>query len=389
MWSLTVMRFRKLAMYGAVLVAALTLCCAPTKAMAVESEPNLTEAQSAMVIDAQGNVLYEKNPDEKINMASVTKVMTAVVALESGVSLDTVCTLSAPALDENAMVAGYQSGDTSTLRDLLRAALVYSANDGAYEAAVAVAGSEQAFVQMMNDKAAELGMNNTHFENSHGLDAEGHHSTVHDLTILARYAMTKHPFIADTVRQTEVTVPIGGNNVTLPTVDTLLYSYPGLLGIKTGTGNHVTAFLGCARRNGVTLYTSVLGCQTKEGRFADTASLLDWAFDTYDAHSYATPRLREGSRTFAYNFAFSCVVSPDSYATGLSWPDGGEISCKRIVPRDRLFAPGDTVEVRQWTQGEHIVSTCSYSARNQLYRTVSGFGLNDTIFPWLSVTQAA
>ena len=389
MWSITDKRARKLVICGVILAIALAFSNAPTKAMAVESEPNLSEAEAAMVVDAQGNVLYEKNPDEEINMASVTKVMTAVVALESGVSLDTVCTLSTPALDENAMVAGYQSGDTSTLRNLLRAALVYSANDGAYEVAVAVAGSEDAFVQMMNDKAAELGMNNTHFENSHGLDAEGHHSTVHDLTILARYAMTKHPFIADTVRQTEVTVPIGGYNVTLPTVDDLLSTYPGLLGIKTGTGNYVTTFLGCARRNGVTLYTSVLGCQTKEGRFADTASLLDWAFDTYEWHSYASPRLREGSRTFAYNMAFSCVVSPDSYANGLSWPDGGDISCERIVPQDRLFVPGDTVEVRQWTQGEHVVSTCSYSARNQLGRTVSGFGLNDTIFPWLSVTQAA
>lgn len=389
MWSITDKRARKLVICGVILAVALTFSIAPIKAIAVESEPALSEAQAAMVVDAQGNILYEKNPDEEINMASVTKVMTAVVALESGVSLDTVCTLSTPALDENAMVAGYQSGDTSTLRDLLRAALVYSANDGAYEVAVAVAGSEDAFVQMMNDKAAELGMNNTHFENSHGLDAEGHHSTVHDLTILARYAMTKHPFIADTVRQTEVTVPIGGYDVTLPTVDDLLSTYPGLLGIKTGTGNYVTTFLGCARRNGVTLYTSVLGCQTKEGRFADTASLLDWAFDTYEWHSYANPRLREGNRTFAYNMAFSCVVSPDSYANGLSWPDGGDISCERIVPQDRLFVPGDTVEVRQWTQGEHVVSTCSYSARNQLGRTVSGFGLNDTIFPWLSVTQAA
>ena len=325
MWSITVSALESSPIRGVTLAVVLASLNAPTKAIAVESEPNPSEAEAAMVVDAQGDVLYEKNPDEEINMASVTKVMTAVVALESGVSLDTVCTLSAPSLDENAMVAGYQTGDTSTLRDLLRAALVYSANDGAYEVAVAVAGSEQAFVQMMNDKAAELGMNSTHFENSHGLDADGHHSTVHDLTILARYAMTKHPFIADTVRQTEVTVPIGGNNVTLPTVDTLLSSYPGLLGIKTGAGNYVTSFLGCARRNGVTLYTSVLGCKTKEGRFADTASLLDWAFGTYDAHSYANPRLREGSRTFAYNFAFSCVVSPDSFATGLSWPDGGDI----------------------------------------------------------------
>lgn len=389
MWSITVKRFRKLAICGVILAVVLAFSYAPTNAMAVESEPNLSEAEAAMVVDAQGNVLYEKNPDEEINMASVTKVMTAVVALESGVSLDKVCTLSTPALDENAMVAGYQSGDTSTLRDLLRAALVYSANDGAYEAAVAVAGSEDAFVQMMNDKAAELGMNNTHFENSHGLDAEGHHSTVHDLTILARYAMTKHPFIADTVRQTEVTVPIGGNNVTLPTVDDLLSTYPGLLGIKTGTGNHVTTFLGCARRNGVTLYTSVLGCQTKEGRFTDTASLLDWAFGTYDSHSYANPRLREGSRTFAYNFAFSCVVSPDSYANGLSWPDGGDISCERILSQDRLALPGDTVELRQWTQGQHVIATCSYSARSQLGLTASGFGLNDSICPWLSVTKAA
>ena len=248
---------------------------------------------------------------------------------------------SKPELAENAMVAGYEAGSTSTFEDLLHVMLVYSANDAAYEVAVAVAGSEDSFVQMMNDKATELGMDHTHFENPHGLDADGHHSTVHDLAILARYAMTTQPFIADTVRMTSTTVNVNGAQETFPTVDHLLGEYDGLIGIKTGAGNYVTAFMGCARRHGTTLYTVVLGCTTREGRFTDTESLLDWAFGTYDSYTLASPKTVVAKRPFAYDLALSCPVAAHATTTGLVWPDAGPTTYVRTMSfAGQLLAPG-------------------------------------------------
>lgn len=370
------------------LVLGLTLL--PGRALAATSDPELSEAQAAIIEDSAGNVLYEKNPDEEINMASVTKVMTAVVALESGTPLDKVCTLSKPELAENAMVAGYEAGSTSTFEDLLHVMLVYSANDAAYEVAVAVAGSEDAFVQMMNGKAAELGMTHTHFENPHGLDADGHHSTAHDLAILARYAMTTQPFIADTVRMTSTTVSVNGVQTTFPTVDELLGEYDGMLGIKTGAGNTVTAFMGCARRNGTTLYTVVLGCQTREGRFTDTESLLDWAFGTYDSYELASPDTAMGTRPFAYDLAYACPVSAQATTTGLVWPEGGPTTYVRTMSSSsRLCAAGDAAGVCAWTQEGRRVGTCTYVATRELEPSRSGFGLVDVISPDVMTSRAA
>ena len=374
---------RFLQTFPALLVAiVLSLALAPTRALALDTQPELSEAQAAIVVDETGNVLYEKNPDEQINMASITKIMTAVVALESGTPLDTVCTLSAPELAENAMVAGYAAGSTSTLEDLMHVMLVYSANDAAYEVAQAVAGSQEAFVTKMNAKAKELGMTGTHFENPHGLDADGHHSTVHDLAILARYAMTTQPFIADTVRMTEVTVNVNGSQLTFPTVDHLLGNYPGLLGIKTGAGNTVTAFMGCARRNGTTLYTVVLGCQTVDGRFADTEALLDWAFSNYAKRTLTDGSRVLGSRPFAYDLAYSLDVSVPATLDGLTWPDEGDTSYTRVACHsDKLCTPGQTVGVCTWTQDGRCVGATSYNCQTSLKAARSGFGLVGLIGP--------
>ena len=378
---------RACAVVFAVLAA---LALAPCQAHAATSEPQLSEAQAAIVVDSTGGVLYEKNPDDQINMASVTKVMTAVVALESSTPLDKVCTLSKPELAENAMVVGYEAGSTSTFEDLLHVMLVYSANDAAYEVAVAVAGSEDAFVQMMNDKAAELGMDGTHFENPHGLDADGHHSTVHDLAILARYAMTTQPFIADTVRMQSTTVNVNGVETTFPTVDHLLGNYDGLIGIKTGAGNYVTAFMGCARRHGTTLYTVVLGCQTREGRFTDTEALLDWAFGTYDSYTLASPKASMGERPFAYNLALRCQVRAQATTTGLVWPDGGPTTYTRTMSfAGLLCAPGDAAGVCTWKQDGRTVGACTYVATDRLSYARSGFGLVDELSPNLMEASAA
>ena len=162
------------AAFAACLVAALAILVgvlAPTRALAADGQeaPTLTEAQAAIVVDQAGNVLFSKNADQEFPMASITKVMTAIVALDSGKSLDDVCTITDANLGGEAQAAGYVETDTPTFRELLNAMLVYSANDAAYNVAVNVAGSEAAFVERMNAKAQEIGMTHTHFVNSHGL----------------------------------------------------------------------------------------------------------------------------------------------------------------------------------------------------------------------------
>lgn len=360
---------------GLLVLAALAL--SPRVASAEElAEPALAEAQAAIVTDQVGNVLYGKNVDAQINMASITKVMTAVVALESEKPLDETYELQEPTeLQPEAVVAGYHAGQTSTLRDLFNVMLVKSANDAAWEVATICAGSEEAFVNKMNEKAAELGMTNTHFANSHGLDAEGHHSSVADLAKLARYAMQTHPLIAKTVRQRSVTLPVAGIPTTFETSDDLLYTYEGILGIKTGAGNTVTSFLGSARRDGTTLYTCVLGCETKQGRFDDTERLLDWAWDTYDAYTLADSSAPLAVLPFSLGFGWSCVARPDLTTTGLVWPQGGTTTYVRYLAPDAAFAaPGDVVADCQWVQDGRVVATASYSAAQRLVPTYSGFG---------------
>lgn len=350
----------------------------PAVARGASTEPELSEAQAAIVVDANGSVLYSKNPDTEINMASVTKVMSAVVALDSGISLDTTCQLRDVSLSENAVIAGYHGGMTSSLRDLMRVMLVRSANDAATEVAYSVAGSEEAFVQRMNDKAAELGLTHTHFVNPHGLDAEGHHSSVSDLVTLGRYAMTKYPFIAETVRLKKVTAPVGSIQATFETSDNLLNTYPGMLGIKTGAGDTVTSFLGCARRDNTTLYTCVLGCKTLPGRFSDTVSLLNWAWSTYDHYTLASADQPVAYAPFADHFGLSCVISADCTTRGLVWPDDGIATYQRIMyPAGTLCVPSQTMGVCQWRQGTRVIGTCSYSTRPKLVRSYSGFGLID------------
>ena len=362
------------------LVFALVAAPSPALAKTDLGEPTLTEAQAAIVTDQEGTVLFSKNPDAEINMASITKIMTAVVALESGVDLDATYELHDVTLAENAMAAGYHAGMTSTLRDLLRAMLVYSANDAASEVAIAVSGSEEAFVQKMNERAQEMGLSHTHFENPHGLDAEGHHSSVSDLVTLGRYAMTTFPLIASTVSLHSVTVPVGNVQVTLPSTDEFVRTYPGALGIKTGAGDYVTSFLGSARRGGVTLYACVLGCTTKEGRFTDTESLMDWAWKSYDSYQLASKSGLVRVETYALRFGQVVAVNADADVRGLVWPNGGPTTYTMTAnSRGMLTGLSEPVGVCQWTQDGRIVATSSYSSGDKLVPTYTGFGLIDQI----------
>ncbi len=195
----------------AALLALLLVLLAPVPAVADTGlgAPGVTEAQAWIVEDSTGRVLAESNADAAFAPASITKVMTAMVALDAGLPMDTEVAMPAHPEDgwEAAQVAGYAVGETSTLEDMLEVLLVYSANDVGYAIAEKVAGSQGAFADLMNEKAAEIGMTRTTFKNPHGLEEDGHESCARDLALMGRYALTHYPFIARMVRTHSVTVP--------------------------------------------------------------------------------------------------------------------------------------------------------------------------------------
>ena len=362
------MRTLKRLAAAAAVICALILV-APTAVLALDDEPALTEAECAVVMDSEGNVLWSMNEDEEMAMASTTKVMTAIVALDSGMDLDTVCSISPVDLGSYSQTAGFSASDSPTLRDLLRVMLVYSGNDAACYVAQNVAGSEEAFVQLMNDKAAELGMEHTHYANPHGLEEEGHYSSAEDLAIMGRYALENYPFIASTVRLRSVTAIVAGGWQTFPSTDALMDYYPGLLGIKTGSVGAGTVFVGAARRNGITLYTAVMGCDTSAGRFNDTAALLDWAYANYVPRNVSRSRWILDVAPYALDFRFDCVASVPSDTMARVWPEGGSLSYGNTHRSFWLLAePGDEYGMVSWSQDGRSICQVRSSYRPVLVR---------------------
>jgi serine-type D-Ala-D-Ala carboxypeptidase (penicillin-binding protein 5/6) len=276
----------------------LTLVAALALPVAAEAAPPPVDADAFYVQNAgTGEVLAAQDERDRLPMASITKLMTAVVALEHA-SLDDVATVSRSTASIGESTINLRPGERVTLRDLITAALVQSANDAANAIAAHVGrGSVARFVAMMNARARQLGLTDTHFVNPDGLDAPGHVSSARDVTKLARVAMNK-PFIRRTVRLVDTTA--AGRR--LHTWNDLLSSVPRVIGVKTGHTNGAGwSQVAAARSGGVTIYATLLGGETREGRNVDLARLLSWSLARYrtvwaidGARSYGSVRTAYG-----------------------------------------------------------------------------------------------
>lgn len=192
-------------------------------------------AEAAVVMDADsGRLLYAQNPDKRLANASTTKIMTALLTLEQP-DQDRYFTVDSDAIQVEGTTMGLQPGDSVTLHQLAAGMLLPSGNDAANAAAVEIAGSEEAFARLMNQRAAELGLENTQFRNPSGLDAEGHYSSARDLATLAAHALENEDF-ADIVSKQEIRMAFGNPpyNRSLYTTNKLLERYPYAIGVKTG-----------------------------------------------------------------------------------------------------------------------------------------------------------
>ena len=324
------------------LTALAVLCCNAGTAKAASAPvgevdpPYIYSAEAAIVVDGDGRLLWGYNQDSSLALASITKVMTAVCALDSGADLDAEHGLVATPDIWYSQLAKLEDGDRMTLRDLLRVLLVYSANDCAINIGIIVAGSESAFVERMNQKAQELGLANSHFMNPHGLEEEGHYASASDLVKLGRYALENYPFIAETVVMEEAKVRINGEERSFATTDMLLSTYPGACGIKTGSVGAGDSFLGAFNDGSIELYTCVLCCPTSQGRWDDTRSLMDWARDRYTQIDVGKDDRIISVRPFACNYLFNCAISADGDTRIAYLPGDGAIDYSITMPTKGL-----------------------------------------------------
>ncbi len=314
----------------ALLAFALILCVPKVYA---QNEDFGLSCKAALLMDsATGTVLYENNSHEKMPMASVTKIMTMLIAMEnidSGkMSYDDTVTGSAYAKSMGGSTIFLDEGEQLSVNDILKGIAVASGNDAAVAMAEHIAGSAPAFVEMMNKRAAELGMKDTHFVNCNGLDADGHYSSAYDIALMSR-ELLKHPGIhkfttiwMDSLRD---------GKFTLSNTNKLVRFYDGCTGLKTGSTSKAGFCISAtAKRNNMHLIAVIMAAPTSKQRQADASALLNYGFSTYSVTDAVTKGEKIKDVSVNKGTAAKCpVVCADNVST-LS-KKGEKVEIKKIV----------------------------------------------------------
>lgn len=253
------------------------------------SVETISEEQKEPVLNAKAAVIYDrktkeiiwgKNENEKKAMASTTKIMTAIVVLEKG-NLSDVVTISKKAANTGGSRLKINTNDKVSVLDLLYGLMLRSGNDAAVALAEYVGGSIEGFAKLMNKKAIEIGLKNTHFVTPHGLDNIEHYTTAYELAVLTDYAMQNEKF-SKIVNTKNTTISINGVARNIYNTNELLGTLNGVNGVKTGfTNNAGRCLVTSCTRNGNQIITVVLGCDAKKYRTSDSIKLIEYAFKNY------------------------------------------------------------------------------------------------------------
>ncbi len=251
------------------------------------SEPNLN-SRYAIVLDRDSKaVLYGKDENKRVPMASTTKIMTAIVLLENlglnnNLTLDTQVEVCKEAGAIGGSRLGLKTGDKVTVNNLLYGLMLCSGNDAAIQIAVSIGGSVEGFANLMNKKAQDLGLENTHFVTPHGLDEPEHYTTAYELALIADYALNNEK-IAEVVKTKTYTVTINGYSKAINNTNELLGYLNGVNGVKTGFTNGAgRCLVTSVNRNGFNIITVVLGADTKRFRTKDSISLIEYTYSNYE-----------------------------------------------------------------------------------------------------------
>ena len=342
-------------------------------------------ARSAVLLEAStGRVLYEKNGYEKMPMASTTKIMTAIVALENGDIADYVEVSSNASGIEGSSI-WLSAGEKMTLSDMLFGLMLASGNDAALAIAEHVGGSVEGFVEMMNAKAQEIGAYNTHFVNPNGLPVENHYTTAYDLALISAYAM-QNDYFCEIVKTQYKTLPWDGHewDRVVKNKNKILWNYEGGNGIKTGFTKEAGRCLSAgAKRDGMQLVSVVLSASDM---FGDCMAMMDYGFENFEycrileaGELMGDVAVEEGMES-----GFSVYTQEDIYYP-LTEEECAQIQ-KRVFLEETLRAPivkGQTVGYVDIWLDTNKLHTVELKSPVEIGENSYGFNLNRLLEFWL------
>ena len=350
-------------------------------AFASSAEDAVTAAKTSVVMELNsrsaclmepttGEILFEQNAEEHLEPASVTKIMSVLLiyeALNDGrITKDDIVTASAAASEMGGSQIWLEAGEQMTVNDMLKAILVVSANDCTVAMAEHLAGSEATFVSQMNERAAELGMTNTHFENSTGLPAENHYTCAKDIAIMTR-ELLRYP---DVFSYTTIWMDsLRGGEMGLTNTNKLVRFYPGATGMKTGfTSSAGYCMSATATRENMSLIAAVMKADTSDHRFEDAKKLLNYGFSNFTVYPiekgvYAPITVRGGKAK---------TVELDSDSGAILLPKGRDkmVECLPEIP-ESVSAPikeGDVLGVLHYSLSGEEIATVELRAKNGVQR---------------------
>lgn len=346
----------------------------------------VVDAAAAVVMDTKsGRILFDKNCHQRRSIASTTKIITAVVALENG-NLEDIVTVSKRAADIWGSTVGIEEGEKYTLRELLYGLMLKSGNDAAIAIAEHIAGSVEDFAVMMTQKAKQIGAKDSAFTTPHGLDQEGHYSTAYDLALIARYALQK-PVFREIVATTETNI----SNKHLSNTNEMLTAYPGADGVKTGyTGKAGRCLVTSATRDQWQIISVVLGCASRTKRAIASRNILDYAFHTYTpvvllqkGEALGTVAVKKGRMPVTAVEAENEIVLP------LTQQEKEQLQKIVEIP-DSLDAPveaGTAIGKVQFTAGEKILAQASLKIIHSVARKNILDYVSDVFKDWFQLMR--
>ena len=350
---------------------------------------NLACESAILIEQSSGKILYEHNIHEQLRPASVTKIMTILLIMEAIDSGRLNYTDQIPCSENASSMGGSQiwldTKETLTVDEMLKAICVVSANDCTIAMAEYLAGSEENFVKQMNEKAKELGMNDTTFKNCHGIDEDGHVSSSYDIALMSRELLMKHP---DIKKYTTIYMDsLRDGKSELVNTNKLIRNYRGATGLKTGSTSLALYNLSAsATRDDLSLIAVILKAPTTKDRFADATKLLDYGFANYSFKSFAKKgdSIKEIQVSKGVSSSVSAILSQDA-GTILKKGEEGNIVQNITLP-DTISAPvneGDKLGEISYSLNNEILSTVDIVAKNSVEK-IDFFNMTKQIFnSWL------
>ncbi len=343
---------------------------------AVDNNSLNLESGSAILIDQlTGKILYSHNAHEQLRPASVTKVMSILLimeALDSGkITMETPIPCSENAHSMGGSQIWLDTTENLSVRDMLKSICVVSANDCTVAMAEYLAGSEEAFVQMMNTKAKQLGMNDTTFKNCHGIDEDGHVTSSYDIALMSRELLQNHPSITEFTTIWMDSIRDGKSE--LVNTNKLIRNYQGATGLKTGSTSIALYNLSAsATRDGLSLIAVIMKAPTTKIRFSEATKLLDYGFANYTSKSFGSKG--DIIQTVNINKGIESKVNvtlEEDACVLIKKGDTGNIT-QNVVIDTNIQAPiknGDVLGTIQYKSGEDIILERKLLAQNDVAKT--------------------